>query len=187
MRRLKVLLIPVVVTAAVVGLSVSASAGRDARPFGGTVVGEANFLPDAEFPASGCAIPLETVSAGVGTFAHLGKTTMEAQHCTPAGVDFVEFGQMILTAANGDEVWIEYNLFAPFPTPTTTVIHGTGDFEIVGGTGRFADATGGRPLDANWDTYNYSFDIVVPASGGNGLPPGPWSAVWTFGPTTIGY
>ena len=187
MRSLKVLLVPVVVAAAVVGLSVSASAGRDARPFGGTVSGVVNFLPDLEVPDPGCPIDLVTVSDGQGTFTHLGKTTMRAHHCTPPFVDFAEFGEMILTAANGDEVWIEYNLFAPFPGPGTTVIHGTGDFEIVGGTGRFADATGGQPLDADWGTYNYTFDIVFPGFGETGPLPGPWSATWTFGPTIIGY
>ena len=187
MRSLKVLLVPVVVAAAVVGSSISASADRDARPFGGTVAGEVNFLPDLDFPGSGCAIPLKTVSDAQGTFTHLGKTTMQAQHCTPAGVDFAEFGEMTLTAANGDELWIEYNLFAPYPDETTTIISGMGDFEIVGGTGRFAEATGGQPLDTDWDTYNYSFEIVFPGFEDGAPIPGPWSAVWTFGPTTIDY
>ena len=182
MRKIsKLLLFPAVVTAAVVGLGVTAGAESTARPFEGTVVGEVNFLP-----APNCPIGLKTVSDAQGTFSHLGLTTMHAEHCTPTG-DFITGGHQTLVAANGDQLEIEYNGFAPFPTPTTTVIHVTGDFKITGGTGRFANATGGQ-LDSDWDTYNYTADIVFPGFDANGRPlPGPWPATWTFGPTTIGY
>jgi hypothetical protein len=53
MRGLKISFVTVMMTAALVGLSVSASAARDARPFRGTVAGEVDFLPDADDPGSG--------------------------------------------------------------------------------------------------------------------------------------
>ena len=180
MRNLKLLLFPAVVLVAIVGLGVTVGADPAARPFKGTVAGQVNFAP-----APQCPVGLKTISDAEGTFAHLGRTTMHSEHCTPTG-DFITGGAMTLVAANGDQLEIEYNAFAPFPPPTT-VIHGTGDFEITGGTGRFAGATGGQ-LDSDFSTYNYTFDIVFPGFGEDGRPlPGPWPAVWTFGPTTISY
>jgi hypothetical protein len=179
MRR--ILHFSAVVALAVVGLSSSAGADPDARPFGGTVTGGVDFAPAPE-----CPIGLKTVSDGVGTFSHMGLTVMHSEHCTPMG-DYVPLGHMTLTAANGDMVVIEYNSFAPFPTPGTEVIHAEGDFVIVDGTGRFAGATGGQ-FDSDLSTFNYVADLEFPGFGPDGFPlPGPWPTVWTFGPTTIGY
>lgn len=49
---------------------------------------------------------------------------------------------MTLVAANGDQVWIEYSGSAPSPGPDKKVIVVDLDFTIVGGTGRFTDASG---------------------------------------------
>jgi hypothetical protein len=157
-------------------------AGREERPLSGTLSGVVNFEEDTN-----CPIGLKTVSDATGTFSHLGRTTMHSEHCTPAG-DFITGGIMKLTAANGDEITINYNGLAPFPTPTTTVIHITGDALIVDGTGRFDGATGGQ-LDADWDTFNYTADVQFPGfDPKTGAPrPGPWDATWSFGPMTIGY
>jgi hypothetical protein len=182
MRRLKFLL-PAVLTAATGFVpAVVARADSSARPFTGTLVGEVDFIG----PAPGCPINLITTSDAGGTFSHLGRTTMHSEHCTPL-TDLIPFGEMTLTAANGDKVFVEYNALAPFPTPDTTVIHLTGDIKIVGGTGRFAGATGGQ-FDTDWNTFNYTAAIQFPGFGPGGQPlPGPWPAVWRFGPTTIGY
>ena len=57
---------------------------------------------------------------------------------------------MKLIAANDDEIWMTYSGFAPYPeigVPGTIVVDI--DFTIVGGTGRFADASGGGKMTAH--------------------------------------
>ena len=170
-----------VVALAVVGVSATAVADSSERPFRGTVVGEVDFLPAPE-----CPIGLKTVSDATGNFLHLGRTVMHSEHCTPIG-DYVPFGEMTLEAANGDIVYMEYNSFAPLPPPTTEIIEVQGDFLIVDGTGRFADAVGGQ-FDMDPSTFNYTAEAEFPGFLPDGsFPPGPWHAVWVFGPTTIGY
>jgi hypothetical protein len=176
------LLVTAIAAVAILSAGLPVDAGRDARPLTGTLSGVVDFLPAPE-----CPVGLKTVSDATGTFSHLGRTTMHSEHCTPAG-DFIFGGIMTLTAANGDEITINYNGEAPFPTPTTTVIHIAGDALIVDGTGRFEDATGGQ-LDGDWDTFNYTADVQFPGfDPDTGMPiPGPWDATWRFGPMTIGY
>jgi hypothetical protein len=81
-------------------------------------------------PAPDCPDGRKTVSDAQGTFSHLGLTTMHAGHCTPTG-PFITGGLQTLVAANGDQLEIEYNGFAPFPTPPNTLIHITGDFTTI--------------------------------------------------------
>lgn len=179
MRRF--LLMACFVVLALIGASAAATADSAERPFKGTVSGGVNFMPAEE-----CPIGLKTVSDGVGTFTHLGRTVMHSEHCTPTG-DYVPLGHMTLRAANGDTLSLEYNSFAPFPTPDTEIIHAEGDILVVGGTGRFDDAVGGQ-FDMDLSTFNYVADLEFPGFGPDGLPlPGPWPTVWVFGPTTIGY
>lgn len=181
MRSFKRLLLALaVVMVAVLGLGVTAGADPTARPFKGTATGLVNFEPAPE-----CPVGLKTVTDAQGTFSHLGRTTLHAEHCTPTG-DIITDGTMTLVAANGDQLQIEYNGLSPFPVPPGTVIHITGDFRITGGTGRFADATGGR-LDSDWATYNYTAELLFPGFDENGRPLPDWPGTWTFGPTTIGY
>ena len=50
-------------------------------------------------------------------------------------------GDLVLTAANGDQLHIVYS-GNPVPTPTPPIAKLTGKFTIDGGTGRFAQASG---------------------------------------------
>jgi len=79
---------------------------------------------------------------------------------------------MTLAAANGDEVSITYSGAAPFPGPGTEVIVVEMDFEVVGGTGRFAGATGGGEMTGY--IVFAGFDAPV------------WPASWVW-EGTIGY
>ena len=63
-----------------------------------------------------------------GTASHLG-------HFTAA---FNAQGVFVFTAANGDELWAQPTVLAPTSDPT--VLHTEGKF--IGGTGRFAGASG---------------------------------------------
>ena len=138
MRRFLVLLTVCALALAV--FTAAASAKRVERPFKGCVSGQAVFTPD---PASPSPTGLWTDSSAVGHVSHLGLTVMTSRHPTPTG-NTITGGDMKLVAANGDEVWIAYSGSAPFPVigvPSTIVV--AVDFTIVGGTGRFAHASGG--------------------------------------------
>ena len=136
-----------VVLAALMALVVAAAAagtGGSDRPFTGSLVGSARVAPDTN-----CPIGLRTLSEGSGTAGHLGLVSMSSSHCTPV-TDVIADGRMTFVAANGDEVRMTYSgTCVPFPFPpvgekfTCSV-----DNVIVGGTGRFADATGGAHITA---------------------------------------
>ena len=132
--------------AALTAFAVTAAAadiGGSDRPFTGTLVGAAWVAADAD-----CPIGLRTVSEGSGTARHLGLVSMSSRHCTP--VTNVIAGQMTLVAANGDEVHATYSgTCEPFPLPPVgeTITCNTENV-IVGGTGRFADATGEAHMTA---------------------------------------
>ena len=88
------------------------------------------------------SVPLKSTASGnltanvvVGHSTHLGKF---------AGA-FNEQGQVVFTAANGDQLVAE-----PVLTPTSdpSVVHVEGSF--VGGTGRFAGATGTFTVDLHF-------------------------------------
>ena len=79
---------------------------------------------------------------GSGHASHLGRTDIDG----PSHVDVAtgeQTGTSTLTGANGETVMITFSGTVDFgPTPADPVTF-AGTFEIVGGTGRFADATGG--------------------------------------------
>ena len=172
MRRI----LPVLTVSAllIMTLAAPAAATSDARPFKGAASGEVTFpfvgtdvCPASDVFAGG----LQTTSLATGTANHLGAVTMMARHCTPAA-DTIAGGQGTFVAANGDEIYFDYSGSAPFPGEGTTVIVATTTFEITGGTGRFADATGGGEL------------IGYVTLEGFGDPE--WAASWVWS-GTIGY
>ena len=122
----------------------TADTGGTDRPFKGTLVGSAAVAPDAS-----CPIGLRTWSEGSGTASHLGFVSMSSSHCTPA-TNVIAGGQMTLVAANGDEVHTTYSgTCNPFPLPPVgETITCTTPGVIVGGTGRFANATGEAHMTA---------------------------------------
>jgi hypothetical protein len=130
--------------AAFVVTAAAADTGGTDRPFTGTLVGSGTFAPD-----SACPIGLRTVSEGSGTASHLGLVSMSFNHCAPPA-DVITGGQMTLVAANEDEVHMTYSGTCdapPFP-PVGEVITCNTENVIVGGTGRFANATGEAHLTA---------------------------------------
>ena len=80
-----------------------------------------------------------------GTMTHLckvhGKTVNTSFTPISAGV-FSITSEDIAYASNGDELWTEGDLVITFPTDGSTIATITGGSIIVGGTGRFAGATG---------------------------------------------
>ena len=149
---------------AFLAFSATASAASVNRPFKGDLSGEVVFTPDLASPSP---TGLWTDSSAVGKVSHLGKTVMTSRHPTPTGTD-ITGGHMKLIAANGNEVWMTYSGFAPYPeigVPGTIVVDT--DFTIVGGTGRFGDASGGGKMTA-YVEFPGAFSL------------GPWRASWTW-------
>jgi hypothetical protein len=95
--------------------------------------------------ASGQATPLsatllEIVITGSGQATHMGKSSVWQHHVVDlTSMTFFD-GEYILTAANGDTVEGSYYGYL-VPTSVGFEIHGL--FTVDGGTGRFADASGG--------------------------------------------
>ena len=138
---MKKLLGAAVLFAAVAAFAVSvvaADTGGADRPFTGKLTGAAWVTPDPS-----CPIGLRTVSESSGTASHLGFVSMSSSHCTPA-TNVITGGQWTFVAADGDEVYMTYSgTCVPFPLPPvgeTITCHTPA--AIVGGTGRFTNATG---------------------------------------------
>ena len=151
MRRSTMILSVAIVL--VMAVAAPASANSSTRPFKGSVTGAVTFNPVGleVCPASGTYFGgLRTDSMANGNASHLGKVAMMSSHCTPAG-DTIAGGGMTLVAANGDELYLQYEGTAPFPDESTVVIVAMLDFAITGGTGRFANASGSGDLIAYVD------------------------------------
>ena len=85
-------------------------------------------------------------TVGGGNLTHLGKFAFVSPHFS--GFDFSVVGEQILTAANGDTVVGTFDSQLQ-PTPDGRFLSGEIEVTIVGGTGRFANATG-----------SYKFSII---------------------------
>jgi hypothetical protein len=113
-------------------------------------------------------------ATGEGRFSHLGSVDVELTHCSRMTSELTgEFGSgtTILTAANGDVLTLSQS-------GTFTLSFGPDGFysyvdlqwEVIGGTGRFLDATGSGTATAVGDllaettTADYDGTIVYAAS-----------------------
>jgi hypothetical protein len=84
---------------------------------------------------------------GTGNASHLGKTDSTSFDCIQvAGPSSFYFDSthLVLTAANGDQVFARYSGTLDATVPAKSIV--VGKFEIIGGTGRFANAMGGGTL-----------------------------------------
>jgi hypothetical protein len=122
---------------------------------------------------------LATINS-VGRAAHLGRVSVTQSHCTridiftaPPLPAVIGDGHMVVTAANGDELRIDYSgsfLFYPTGEGVGTSVLSYGPMTIAGGTGRFAGASGtivGRAIDsfpAGPNVADFSGTIVYRAS-----------------------
>jgi hypothetical protein len=121
----------------------SAEPKPHARPFKAFMTGEMTWDETAFecLPITG--IPVRTGMEATGWASHLGRSTLAGSHCTPTANDYGP-SEMTLVAANGDEVHMGYQGVCPpfMDLPIGDVLTCSLEFDIVGGTGRFADATG---------------------------------------------
>lgn len=164
MRRFMLMVLVCVLALAV--FAAAASANTVNRPFKGAVTGGVWYQPVGDPPI------LTTMSAASGHARHMGLTRMTARHPTPPlGSSGYGPGEMVLTAANGDEVWITYTGHLEFDVSADagTWFVGPVACTITGGTGRFDDATGSADM---------TLRILYPGSLDPALSP--WAASWTW-------
>ena len=117
--------------------ALSAAGGTD-RPFTGTLAGSAWAVPDTN-----CPLGVRTDSEASGTARHLGLISMASDHCF-ALPNLLTGGEMTFVAASGDELHLTYEGTADPPGLPVVGQISTVDVDllVVGGTGRFAEATG---------------------------------------------
>lgn len=114
---------------------------------------QVGFSPD-------CPSQFGGTTTGTGKGTHLGKLSFNAIDCiTPMEDHFTFAGEFTIVAANGDKLAGNYGgSFIPINTgPVYRLSDAT--FEITGGTGRFAQATGSGELTGteNVTTGNGTF------------------------------
>lgn len=118
---------------------------NQARPFTGSMT--YYFAPGADLPCDcGDFFPVGTFQ-GSGNLSHLGNSTSMIKPCV---APIIEDGQYVgdyvgvecayFVAANGDSLYMYTHPYNLMHTPAGAIGFATVDF--VGGTGRFANATG---------------------------------------------
>ncbi len=78
--------------------------------------------------------------SGNGIATHLGRFDFSAQD-DESGFPYIS-GKVILTAANGDQIFADHSGTVPLPVPSNGVVRIPFLHTITGGTGRFVGATG---------------------------------------------
>ena len=92
--------------------------------------GSGTFAPDFSISECGLLLPLKIEGSGIAS--HIGRYDVVITWCTGGPGSPLDFLRGTITAANGDEIDFYSVNIEPF------VI----DYEVDGGTGRFADAKG---------------------------------------------
>ena len=169
MTRKRHMLVVMLIAMGTIGIganSASAAAGHQV-PFRASYSGAATFNS-----ATGTAL-----FTGTGIASHLGRSTnvnnitvLSGPVSCPGG--FANKNVETLTAANGDTLELRGPHDVGCPTPTDpNVVHGTGDWTVTGGTGRFAGATGQGIFvgGADFTKHTFSFQLTgtISAPGGN--------------------
>jgi hypothetical protein len=148
------------VVMAVLGLSGPVVAGN-LVPFQGRL--EGTYTRTTVFPFAHIELSGRGQATQLGQFAFYMPHDVDLSAIPPGGT-----GRFQFTAANGDTVYGTFVTHAT-PTPTPGVIYGVEQMTILGGTGRFANATGGFICERLIDTVNFrtigSFDGQISSPG----------------------
>ena len=166
MTRKRHMLVAMLITIGTIGIganSASAAAGHQV-PF------RASYSGTAAFTSATTAL-----FTGTGIASHLGRST-NVNHITVTGPatscsgGFANINVETLTAANGDTLELRGPHDVGCPT-RPGVVHGTGDWTVTGGTGRFAGATGQGTFvggaDFNKGTFSFQLSGTISAPGSN--------------------
>lgn len=159
-KRIRAIVVAVLTTSSLLlGANAVSAASHVPLPFAATFSGSAGFAGPTTtvFTGSGVAIRMGLVTtsghAEIGCFPPPGSpmTCVSSGGC-PGGVPNANFET--LTAANGDTLTIKSDDVAcPLDTQDypPSRYHGTGHWTVIGGTGRFASASGQGSFDGRSD------------------------------------
>lgn len=143
MKRKSVQYLLIVLLACFTAAVVANGGNPHPRPLMGSMSGEATYdwESGACLPVTGA--PWRTINYMVGHVTHLGWTEYYSHHCADPVTFALEAGEATMVAANGDEIWFTYTaeLITPFTPPPVTVVYAVENV-VVGGTGRFENASG---------------------------------------------
>jgi hypothetical protein len=130
---------------------------------------DAEFNSYLEFAGNERCHPPLLLVIGVGTAkgTHLSsRSTATAEECSDDQIRpgfFVVHGMGTFKTPNGDELYLDYHETSNAPDftvdPCDCVLYDEGTFTVVGGTGRFAGATGSGSISAVVPIY---FDFADP-------------------------
>lgn len=110
-------------------------------PIFGSIVGADSFAAPTDCPEGAI---WRYFSNGTGHLSHLGLVAIDVTHCSflnPDGTGTFGPGTETYTAANGDTLILTHQ-GTFYVTPDPPLSHITLTWEVTGGTGRFANATG---------------------------------------------
>lgn len=132
------------VAALCLAVAAPVSAADPVRPFAGRDRVADTLLPPTDCPAGAA---WRYAGTGTGLFLHLGLTAVSVTHCTfvdmASGTGTFGPGTITLTAANEDELHLVHQgTFSLTMTPDGLTSTFDMTWVVVGGTGRFAGATG---------------------------------------------
>ncbi|MEN8041329.1 MAG: hypothetical protein ABFR95_07470 [Actinomycetota bacterium] len=135
-------------------------------PIKGTVMGEHGPPDFGDEACLDAGYLWRFPSAGVGQMSHLGRVEYELTQCTVPGPEgFASVGTVTFTAANGDQLWLEHTMLGQLigdfdPDPDGFAFEG--EWTAVGGTGRFAHATGSGMLHGIGDIPDGETVLDIP-------------------------
>jgi hypothetical protein len=157
-----VMFVPILIALGAMGIrarTVSAAGGR--IPFAGSFSGTAAFTGPTTVAFSGMGI-----ATGLGSSANDGHVVITGPDSScPGGIANVNVETF--TAANGDSLTISSDDVACPISPL--VLHGTGQWVVTAGTGRFSGATGQGHIDGysdfNQNTFSFQLTGTISALG----------------------
>jgi hypothetical protein len=135
---------------------------RESVPFFGTFSGKARFDPPAA--------PTRALFEGTGRASHMGATLnagvlaplnfVPVSECA-LGVGIPHTHLETLTAANGDQLFLEMIDLACPVDQTFMRFHGEGNWTVVDGSGRFANASGSGTVTGDGDFIEGVFEFSL--------------------------
>jgi hypothetical protein len=147
-----------VVLAAATVISAPATLARSPVPFKATLAINETIQPEG---IEGCLLTGHI--SGRGQASHMGNVTVTSTDCvnpTDTTGTTLAFGSktVVITAANGDEIFAEYGGTFTIQGEVGAII---GGYHIIGGTGRFSGASGDGALQGVEDVITKKGQIQL--------------------------
>ena len=168
MTRKRHMLVVMLTTIATIGIGANSASAAAVHqvPFRASYSGTAAFNS-----ATGTALFTGTgIASYLGRSTNVNNITVSGLGGCPGGGGFANKNVETLTAANGDTLMLTGPHDQGCPIGPNA-IHGTGDWTVTGGTGRFAGATGQGTFDGGADfnqgTFSFQLTGTISAPGGD--------------------